>query len=133
MADAAGGHVLDVLPAGGFVGATACAFAGEAHTREALAGGEHDAAVLVDPGVAFDLLHHWELHAVDGDPFIACELEGLGHQHVDLHQGLAVCFIGAQGAVRLPGEDQAHFIRLVSIINQPIAATQRLHTNPGSA
>jgi hypothetical protein len=46
---------------------------------------------------------------------------------------MAVCFIGAQGAVRLPGEDQAHFIRLVSIINQPIAATQRLHTNPGSA
>jgi len=58
---------------------------------------------LVVPGVAFVLLHHRELHAVDGDQFIKAELEGLGHQHIDLHQGLAAGVIGAQGAIALPG------------------------------
>ena len=84
-ADGAGCHVLDVFPADLFVGASAFAFAGEADAGEALAGGEHNAAVLVVPGVAFVLLHHGELHAVDGDQFIEAEAEGLGHQHVDLH------------------------------------------------
>ena len=52
----------------------------EADAGEALAGGEDDAAVLVVPGVAFVLLHHRELHAVDGDQFFEGELEGLGHR-----------------------------------------------------
>jgi len=49
------------------------------------------------------LLHHRELHAVDGDQFFESELEGLGHQHIDLHQGLAAGVIGSQGAIALPG------------------------------
>ena len=102
-ADDAGSHVLNVLPAGGLVDATARPLPREAHTRQPLAGCEDDAAIAVVPGVAFVLLHHRELHAVDGDQFIEGELEGLGHQHIDLHQGLAAGVIGSQGAVALPG------------------------------
>ena len=95
--------MLDVLPAVFPVGSLPFPLAWEAHSRKPLAGGEDDAAVLVVPGVAFVLLHHWELHTVDGDQFIEGELEGLGHQHVDLHQDLAAGVIGAQGAAALPG------------------------------
>ena len=113
---------MDVLPADFAVGAVACpatiwlsahqpdshgtaafALAGEANATEDVAGGEDDAAVLVVPGVVFDLLHHRELHAVDGDQFIEGEAEGLGHQHIDLHQGLAAGVVGSQGAIALPG------------------------------
>jgi hypothetical protein len=99
----AGGHVLDVLPAVLFAGTSPFPFAGESDAGEALAVGEHDAAIHVVPGVAFVLLHHRELHAVDGDQFFEGELEGLGHQHIDLHQGLAAGVIGAQCAIALPG------------------------------
>ena len=85
------------------MGSSAFAFAGEADATEALAVGEHDAAIPVVPGVAFVLLHHRELHAIDGDQFIEGEAEGLGHQHIDLHQGLAAGVVGAQGAIALPG------------------------------
>jgi hypothetical protein len=104
-ADAAGVHVLDVLPADLFVGSSAFALAGEADAGEALAGGEDDAAVLVVVGVAFVLLHHGELHAVDGDQFIEGKIEGLVHQHIDLHQGLAAGVVGPEGAIPLPGGD----------------------------
>ena len=49
------------------------------------------------------MLHHRELHAVDGDQFFEGELEGACHQHIDLHQGLAAGVIGAQCAIALPG------------------------------
>jgi len=44
---------------------------------------------------AFVLLHHRELHAVDGDQFYEGVLEGACHQHIDLHQGLAAGVIAA--------------------------------------
>ncbi len=99
----AGGHVLDVLPAVLLGGTTAFAFAGEADAGEALAIGEHDATIHVVPCVTFVLLHHGELHAVDGDQFVEGEAEGLGHQDIDLDQGLAAGVIGSQSAIALPG------------------------------
>jgi hypothetical protein len=41
------------------------------------------------------LLHHRELHAVDGDQFFQAEAEGLGYQHINLYQGLAAIIIPA--------------------------------------
>jgi hypothetical protein len=51
----------------------------EANPSEPLAGGEHNAAVAVVTGVAFVLLHHWELHAVDGDQFFGAAAQA-AHQ-----------------------------------------------------
>ena len=62
-----------------------------------------DAAARVIPGVAFVLLHHRELHAVDGDQFFQAEAEGLGYQHINLNQGLAASIIPAQCAIARPG------------------------------
>ncbi len=94
---------MDVLPTILPIGSTPFAFAGESDTAEALAVGEDDAAIHVVPGVPLVLLHHRELHAEDGDQFIEGEPEGLGHQHIDLHQGLAADIVGAQSAFALPG------------------------------
>jgi len=68
----------------------------ESNAGEALACGEHDAGVTVVPGVAFELLHHRELHAVNGYQFFQAEAEGLGYQHINLYQGLAAIIIPAQ-------------------------------------
>jgi hypothetical protein len=78
--DHAVGHGLDVLPANLPVSPSAFAFAREADAAEPLAVGEDDAAIHVVSGVALVLLHHRELHAVDGDQFIECEAEGRSHQ-----------------------------------------------------
>ena len=79
-ADGAGLHVGDIFRACLLVRYTPFALPREANAAEALAGGEDDAAIAVVPGVAFVLLHHRELHAVDGDQFFEDELDGLVHR-----------------------------------------------------
>ena len=59
--------MLDVLPADLPVSTTVGALSGETDSGEALAGSEHDPAVLVVPRVVFVLLHQRELQAIDGD------------------------------------------------------------------
>ena len=79
----------------------------EADTYQALADGEDDAAVHVVPGVPLVLLHDRELHAVDQQQFVQRQPQGLGHQHVDLHQRHAAGVVGPQSAVALPGGCEA--------------------------
>ena len=74
----------------------------------------------VVPGVALVLLHHRELHAVDQQQFVQRQAQGLGHQHVDLHQRHAAGVVGAQGAVALPvgvrsGEEVLRQARVVGL------------------
>ena len=60
----------NIFPANLLIGATAFALAGEAHTSQTLVCGENNAAIAIIPSVAFVLLHHRELYAIDGDQLI---------------------------------------------------------------
>ena len=88
----AGCHALDVVPFR----------TGEAHAGKPLGAGEHNATVLVIPGIGLILSKHRELHPVNGFQLIQGQVQSHGRQHVDFHQGLTPGIICAQGAVALP-------------------------------
>ena len=119
----AGDAVADAVLRIGFAG-----LAREADAGEALAGGEDDAAGLIEEGFGFVLAHDGELHAIDGEQFFQREAEGLGDQDVDFQQGLAAGVVRAQSAVAVPlwgevgeevGWQSVGAIRLDVRVNRP--------------